>query len=568
MSIKQVTDSNGKCVLEGVRNGKHTLTASKTGYSTVKKEITVDGSQLDFPITLKKEETGTKNITFQLKDEEGNNISLYNGTNLELLDPDKPVSALYTGLINENGQATINDIELGLYQLSLPAIPDEYRGVNTFFSVETDTSENQDLIVQFNLSDITFKVTDNGTGEVISGATVRCDNLTGVTDDRGLYTFKDLSRGKYSLAVSHKYYEEIVDHINVRKTTTDERRLNRPKQSVSIHVHDGDVNIPNASVELNGNTGTTDVNGNCSFTDIPSGSYSVRVSASGYDPKEQNVEFYHEHTTADITLEVNTTNVTIEVKESGGATRVQNAIVNLNNTNKLTDENGKCTFEKVQYGDYPLRIFKEGYKTIVTNINVHKDMSVWAEEKLRVGDSITLSAKNKPIYEGELLEITGQLNTGSTVSSGTMHFQIGTTRKGQPIVNNRAVHDYTASNAGLIPVTAQVDSEINSNVLYIHDGDLPRTDVTIQPVDKNTQAPVHYATFWLENHHGWEIDGNYQTGGNEADTVTIKNVIYGNYTLKIQQGGYTEYKSEVVVEKDMGVLHASLIPKSNENKGE
>lgn len=561
------TDSTGKCTLNDVREGNYKLTASKTGYKTAEQNITVDSSHLDFPIILEKEETGTKNITFQLKDEYGNNISLYNGINLELLDPDKPVSALYTGEINENGQATINDIELGLYQLSLPAIPDEYRGLKKeLLSVKADTSD-VDLTVPFNLSDITYKVTDRGTGKVIQGATIKFGDLTGTTDDKGVYTFKDLPRGDYSLGISHKFYHGRNGLIPVRRTTTNEEELNRTTQSVSIHVHDGDVNIHGASVTLNNTTETTDVKGNCAFMDILAGEYKVKVSASGYAINEPTIEFYEGHTTADIVLEVNTTNVTVEVKESGGATRVQGATVNLNNENKLTDENGKCTFEKVPYGDYSLRIFKEGYKTIVTTINVHKDMSVWAEEKLRAGDSITLSAKNKPIYEGESVDITAQLN-GQTSGTLVMKFKTGTTEGSAPIENNRTVYKYTSSNAGFIPVTAQYNGEVDSNVLYIHDGDLPRTNVTIQPVDKNTDAPVHYATFWLENHHGWEIDGNYQKGGTEADTVTIENVICGNYNLKIQQGGYQEYNKDIVVEKDMGVVTVELTPNSNENKGE
>lgn len=565
----RTTGSAGGCNFQNISEGEHTIIASKTGYDTVKNDINVDASHLDFDITLNKEETGTKNITFQLKDEEGNNISLYNGTNLELLDPKTPTSAVYTGLINENGQATIHDIELKQYILSLPAIPDEYRGLERFFDVDTDTSENQDLTVPFNLSDITFKITDNETKQVITGATVKCGDLTGVTDDKGLCTFKDLHRGHLLVEVTHKFYQIGTSSVNVRKTETIPIPLTKDttKYSVSIHVHDGDVNIHGASVTLNNTTETTDVNGNCAFMDILAGEYQVKVSASGYEPKEENVEFYHEHITADIVLEVNTTNVTIEVKESGGATRVQNAIVNLNNENKLTDEKGKCTFEKVQYGDYPLRIFKEGYKTIVTNINVHKDMSVWAEEKLRAGDSITLTAKNKPIYEEEVLEITGQLN-GQLSSTKVMNFQFGTIRRSAILDNNRVVYKYIASDAGLIPVTAQYNSEVDSNVLYIHDGDLPRTNVIIKPIDEVTKEPLHYATSWLINQDGWEIDGDYQTGGNEADTVTIENVICGNYNLKVHHGEHKEKIIPLVVEKDMGITTVELTPNSNKNKGE
>lgn len=565
----RTTGSAGGCNFQNISEGKHTLIASKTGYSTVKKDINVDGSQLDFLITLNKEETGTKNITFQLKDEYGNNISLYNGTNLELLDPDKPASAAYTGPINENGQATINDIKIGSYALSLPAIPDEYRGLDEEpFNVTIDTSENVELKVPFNLSDITYKVTDRKTGKVIQGATIKFGDLTGTTDDKGVYTFKDLPRGDYSLGISHKFYHERNGLIPVRRTTTEEEELDRTTHSVSIHVHDGDVNIQDASVTLNNTTETTDVNGNCAFMDILADEYPVKVSANGYETKNENVEFYEEHITADIVLEVNTTNVTVEVKESGGATRVQGAIVNLNNENKTTDEKGKCTFEKVQYGDHPLRIFKEGYKTIVTNINVHKDMSVWAEEKLRVGDSITLTAKNKPVYEGESLEITGQLN-GQTSGTKVMNFQIGTRPpKGGIIDNNRAVYKYLAHNDGLIPVTAQYNGEVESNVLYIHDGDLPRTNVIIKPIDEVTKEPLHYTTSWLINQDGWEIEGDYQKGGTEDDTVTIENVICGNYNLKVHHGEHKEKIIPLVVEKDMGITTVELTPNSNENKGE
>lgn len=109
-------------------------------------EINLDGSsQLDLDIRLQKEHR--KNITFQLKDENGDNITAYKDIALELVDYEQEAMAAYTGRIDATGKATINDIEYGRYKIAIPK-----RGPYAEFIeelvVNDDTPDNMNLTIR------------------------------------------------------------------------------------------------------------------------------------------------------------------------------------------------------------------------------------------------------------------------------------------------------------------------------------------------------------------------------------------------------------------------------------
>lgn len=74
---------------------------------------------------------------------------------------------------------------------------------------------------------ISGKITDEKTGRPVSGATVAIPDLkTGTsTDANGIYTLKNLPRGKYLIEVSALGYANVIDEIDLGKTETADFKL-------------------------------------------------------------------------------------------------------------------------------------------------------------------------------------------------------------------------------------------------------------------------------------------------------------------------------------------------------
>ncbi len=393
-----------------------------------------------------------------------------------------------------------------------------------------------------------------------------------ITNSDGECTIKGVSEGKHTLIAHKDGYSEFSDEIDVDGShTTATARLTKIKNVFDIHftvVGEQDQSIPGATVELDGDTRTTGSAGGCNFQNISEGEHTLNISADGYTPitnETIGVDEGHTEFTFPLETAIKLQDVTVELKYKESAQRVEGAEVNLNGENQITDKNGKCTFKNVPYAKHPVRIFKEGYKTITDTITVPRDNTPWTT-KIVAGDSITLTADKTSIGEGESVTVTGHLNSSTPPSSPTsMKFFVNGALKTPGIIDaatQNATFEYKSESAGRIAVTAEYERDIISHVLYLDDNVAKGRDVNLKCIDRDTKQAVK--SDWIAIHDknwGYNKEGH----SDEQGLATIENVLDGTYIISATAKGYDTWEKEgVKIDSETGTIIIDFVPKGSE----
>ncbi len=394
------------------------------------------------------------------------------------------------------------------------------------------------------------------------------------TNSDGECTINGVSEGKHTLTAHKDGYNEFRDEIDVNgsHTTVSVTLIKKEIKNVfDVHftvVDEQDQPIQNATVELEGDSRTTGSAGGCNFQNISEGEHTLNISADGYKPitnqiigvDEGNTEFKFILKTA-----IKLQDVTVELKYKESAERVEGAEVNLNGENQITDKNGKCTFKNVPYASHPVRVFKEGYKTVTDTITVPRDNTPWTT-KIVAGDSITLTADKTAIGEGESAIFTGHLNSSTIPSSPkSMKFLVNGAIKWSDLVDSstqNATFKYTSESAGRIAVTAEYERDIISNVLYLDDNVAKGRDVNLKFIDHDTKQPVAGAWFAIHNQNwGYQVPGN----ADEQGLATAKGVLDGTYIVSATASGYDTWEKEgITVDSGTPLIIVDFVPKGSE----
>lgn len=116
---------------------------------------------------------------------------------------------------------------------------------------------------------------------------------------------------------------------------------------------------------------------------------------------------------------------------------------------QTTDENGKATFEEMEYGDYIATISAEGYVTKTENIafrSNHKNFTVQLEQATGTVSALVLDAYSHQASSGELV----MLRTNSNVvrfptTEGTVAFCTSSSTPVLLTIVDPTTHDPTQS---------------------------------------------------------------------------------------------------------------------------
>jgi len=104
---------------------------------------------------------------------------------------------------------------------------------------------------------VSGKITDQQTGEPLSGATISIQNANISTSSGtdGSYTFNDLKGGNYSLKITYIGYEAIIKSINLKSNATVNLSLNMASilnDEVTVNATRAAINAPIAFTNLSG----------------------------------------------------------------------------------------------------------------------------------------------------------------------------------------------------------------------------------------------------------------------------------------------------------------------------
>ena len=456
-----------------------------------------------------------------------------------------------TKLTNAAGKCSFTGVKYGAHVLKI-----SYTDYNTIIDgIYLDTSSyayTAELvpIETENYGTINVTVLDKNSREGLGNSTVIIDTNIKQTDSSGKCVFEGLKYGTYLISVNHDNYTDNYKYVSLNSFSQDVTVEMSPvdlKGSLKVNVVDDSTTEPikSAKVTVNGSTQYTDDSGTCTFSNLKYAQYELKVEYNNYNSYSTFVTINTEETTVNVYLTpVSPTTGTINViVHDTNDNPLINASVTIDNTTKVTDTSGQCSFENLSYSTYTVTIECKDYEKYTDSIildNETVDYTVkltllTATVVVTVKDDTTselLSDANVTLNETTLITDTDGKCTFSDVPYGD--YDINVTR-----------YDYND-----FTDTVSVASEYLEYNVMIHSG-IETSNVTISVFDKETETPINGATVNL---------GEYNATTDSDGKCVFENILYSTYTLTVSYDDYEEYTESLVVESAEMEYEVLLVP--------
>ena len=162
-----------------------------------------------------------------------------------------------------------------------------YGYASNTFSYGSITSDTTNTVYVYGVVDVKFIVEYNSS--LIEGATVKCNGVTGTTNQYGECTLS-LVKGTYEYSVTHDTYYEKTGNITVGTSATSLTVYVEPNTvEVKFIVKDGTVLLSGATIQCDGKTGITDASGETTLVIGSKKTHEYTVSKNGYFSVTDNV---------------------------------------------------------------------------------------------------------------------------------------------------------------------------------------------------------------------------------------------------------------------------------------
>lgn len=155
-----------------------------------------------------------------------------------------------------------------------------YGYASNTFSYGSITSDTTNTVYVYGVVDVKFIVKYSSL--LIEGATVKCNGVTGTTNQYGECTLS-LGKGTYEYSVTHDTYYEKTGNITVGTSATSLTVYVEPNTvEVKFIVKDGTVLLSGATIQCDGKTGITDASGETTLVIGSKKTHEYTVSKNGY----------------------------------------------------------------------------------------------------------------------------------------------------------------------------------------------------------------------------------------------------------------------------------------------
>jgi Carboxypeptidase regulatory-like domain/Calcineurin-like phosphoesterase len=293
-----------------------------------------------------------------------------------------------------------------------------------FFTVSGSTSTQFDAgtIPCRGYGSLAGKVTDNSTGNPLSGATVSYSGASTTTDSSGSYSLPTAPVGNYALKASAAGYvsQSVIVKVGPGQAVTQSFALvpaTSGTGSINGSVTDAVTGSPltNASITYSGGSTTTDANGKYSLSGVPAGSNSVTASDTAYTSQGKTVTVTTGATTTqDFALSPLSGSVSGRVTDAATSQPLAGATVSYPGGSTLSDGSGMYSFPSVTEGTYTFSANFAGHSA------QSKTATVGAAAMVTLNFSLGTSLVFADGFEsGSLSAWTA--NAGLVVQSTTVH---------------------------------------------------------------------------------------------------------------------------------------------------
>lgn len=229
------------------------------------------------------------------------------------------------------------------------------------------------------------------------------------TDASGVFLFKNLEPGTYSLSFSKSGYVDETQAVTVEtgqiiRITVFLKLPPVTTGSIAGVVKDYSTSelLSNCAVSLSpgGQTKTTDANGVYSFADLEAGKYSLTFKKSGYTDETQEVIVTAGQTTqVNVSLKLTpltTGSIAGVVKDTDNGQLLENCNISITpgGLSKISSSQGSYEFSDLEPGEYSMTFTKSGYETSNTYVTVTAGKMSTVDMFLKAKSSFSLSEDN------------------------------------------------------------------------------------------------------------------------------------------------------------------------------
>jgi len=358
--IGKFSDASGIVSFQFKQGEKFTYTITSPGYAV--SSASIQGYDVDISQNVTLSAAAGYSVSFIVKGEDNVLIA---GAEV-VFDGVKKYTAS-NGYVIFTGMPSVNN---KLYS----ANGDGYANISNILSLAAEKDTTFEITLPLIKYFVSINVTDSLSGAPIEAALIKVGSSEYLTNSMGvveflsvpvsnqLYTISKngyyLNQGKYTVSTS-----DVINNIKLRLIT----------YKVTFNVKDLDNKpVVLASVKLGNETYMTNVNGQVNFNNIAPGTYNYSITKDSYIDINENISVASSDLVKDIIFMTLYYKVNfIVVDTSAVQNPISGATIEFNNTSKVTDLDGKVTFDFVTIGNSKVyNIFKDGYKTNGGSVNV------------------------------------------------------------------------------------------------------------------------------------------------------------------------------------------------------
>ena len=344
--------------------GSHTASATASGYTSANETVSISRTSPNKTVTLRLYRT-SGDVTVIVRE----------SSTRETISGASVSGSGKSGTTDSSGKVTFGGLSFGSYTFSASKT-----GYTSNTGTATITASSKSAVITIYLDplpakgEITVRVRDRNTGNVIAAASVSGASRTRTTGTDGNTTFSDLSFGSYSFTASKSgYYDNTgsgsISQGSPSDTVTIYLTPRPTTGEITVRVLDKDTNAPIASATVSGagKTGTTGTDGKTVFSNLSFGSYTFTASKSGYNDNTGTGSISRSSTTTTVTIYLKkiptSGDITVLVKDADTNAALSGASVSSGSLNGTTNAGGQVKFNDLPFRTYSFTASLEGYSS-------------------------------------------------------------------------------------------------------------------------------------------------------------------------------------------------------------
>ncbi|SYZ73999.1 hypothetical protein TRIP_C60269 [Candidatus Zixiibacteriota bacterium] len=355
-----------------------------------------------------------------------------------------------------------------------------------------------------------------------------------LTDTAGVFSFSNITPGKYQVMVKTDDFKLYSDSLSVAQNTAYIITLQDSANLVGQVRNLAGANVPGAVVSIGDGVDTTDIDGIYRFKSALSGKSSIYCYFPGYYPVEDTVTVTSNYRRRDLTLQ-SEFNLVGYVRNRSGLP-ISGAIVSINGMADTTNETGYYEFALIPTGNQTITCNQPEYYPFQDTIALTAQQKTFI---ILMGSKYNLVGYVSHAIEGPIKDAVVSVGNISDTTGENGYYQLALVPRGRQVLKCKKFNYFnfidTLDITGVPQAKNIVLRKIMADTVYVtedamirysSDYDSYRQTNYGQDVDLGT-----YSNEWLTKEYYW-VDGQY-------DEMYVRHYFDENSLFKLPQFSYS-----------------------------